>query len=129
VTGWVILALYVLGWLLAVRPMMRRRMLRDVCDYCGMDWACGHAAAWRGRLVRGSRFERDGTDVAMALLGALWWPLWLAFLAVRWSALLAGRTVRRAVFSATPLTVPELERRLAEQQKEIDRLGAEIGEG
>lgn len=135
-TWWMVLAGWLLGWLLAVRPAMKRRMLQPACVECGDHWMCncGDVSAVSNkrynipqRVVRGSKFDRAGVDVFMAIVRAASWPVWLAWAVATMVLVHLGRGVRFAVVRATPLTKPELERRLAEQQKEIDRLTAEIG--
>jgi hypothetical protein len=125
---WLVLAAYVLGWLLAIRPAMRRRMLQKVCDRCGRNATCQCGTWGRGQwVVRGAEYERTGGDVAAAVWFALWWPLWLAWRVVALLARLFGSGVMAAVDRATPLTTPELERRLREQDAEIKRLTSEMG--
>jgi hypothetical protein len=125
VSGWITFAAWCLGWLLAVRPSMRRTMLREVCSECGGDWLCdcdrstgayGVRNPKPPRVVAGSKFDRTGADVAWSLWIAVWWPVWLL-----------TTCVKRGVIRATPLTGPELERRIAERDKEIERLTKQIG--
>lgn len=119
-SGWVLVAVWAAGWVLAVRPSMRRTMLQEVCSKCeGRLWCdCKNAP----RVVRGSQFERDGGDVAWSLWIAAWWPVWLWIVCTR----ITLRGLSAAVIRATPLTGPELERRIAEQQAEIARLTEQI---
>jgi hypothetical protein len=133
---WVTLAGYLFGWLLAVRPAMRRRMLQQVCAACHhhdclsalftlftFSTICVCYCADQRRVVRGAVAERTTRDAAAAAWLALWWPAWLAgALAVRLFTAFAHGVAR-----VTPLTRPELERRIAEQQREIQRLTAQIG--
>ncbi len=124
--NWLILATWCAGWLLAIRPSMRRTMLQKVCDNCSGSWGC--ECSGRVRLViRGSKFERTGGDVAWSMWIAAWWPVWLAIVVLRKTFTVLGAGVTRAVIKATPLTSPELERRLVQQQAEIDRLTKQIG--
>jgi hypothetical protein len=66
--------------------------------------------------------------VAAALWYAACWPFTLAWRLLTSAARLAGRGVTTAVSRTTPLTQPELERRIAEQQREIARLSAQLAE-
>jgi len=137
--GWVLVAVWLVGWLLAVRPSMRRTMLQEVCSRCRAHWSCDCRTPdeWRGsdfhrggkvrRAARGSLFERTGGDVAAAVWFAAWWPVWLAVVVLRVTLRALGAGVKTAVIRATPLTGPELERRLAEREAEIARLTKEIG--
>jgi len=139
--GWLV-AVWLVGWLLAVRPSMRRTMLQEVCSNCGRT-GCD-CKVWDShpefpdvislrdykrapKVVRGSRFERTGGDVAWSLWIAAWWPGWLTVVVLRATLRTLGAGVKTAVIRATPLTGPELERRLKEQQAEIARLTKEIG--
>lgn len=134
----IIVAVWLLGWLPAVRAALRRRMLQQVCERCGFDWLCscrgpggchyntGRYPIPRPEVVRGAEFQRVGGDVAWCAWLAAWWPVWAP-------ALLIFRIVRRvlsafgrAVIAATPLTEPELARTITEQQAEITRLMKEI---
>lgn len=129
-TGWLLVAVWLVGWLLAVRPAMRRTMLMVVCSDCRAPSGCtcsGRPWDAATRVVRGSAFERTGGDVAWSVWIAAWWPVWLAFVVLRKTAAAVGAGVKTAVIRATPLTEPELERRIAEQQEEIARLTEEIG--
>lgn len=134
-TAWTILSVWLVGWLLAIRPAMRRRMTQQVCTRCDevvlpqrrpevhSAWY-GHTPAY---VIRGAMRERDGYDVAEALWRAAWWPAPLTWWLVTVAARLAGRGVMTAVVRAAPLTAPELERRIAEQHAEIERLTRQIG--
>jgi hypothetical protein len=130
-SAWLWLASWVTGWLIAVRPSMRRTMLREVCSECSYAWMCDCDRDEAGRkrkpkpkrVVAGSKFDRDGYEVGWSLWIAAWWPVWLAFASLR----LFGRGVARGVIRATPLTAPELERRIAERDEEIARLTKQIG--
>jgi hypothetical protein len=126
VNGWLILVAWALGWVTAARPSMRRTMLQKVCSKCQGGWLCDCNGEPR-RVVRGARWERTGADVAWSVWIAAWWPVWLAFSTIRFGLRRLGRGVTQAVIRATPLTGPELERRVAEQVKEIDRLSKQIG--
>lgn len=127
----IILAAYLLGWLLAIRPAMRRRMLGEVCSYCqasssdARHYNIFHPGESR-YIPRGALRERNGNDVAWALFTAAWWPPHLAWAILVKLAWLLGAGVVHAVNRATPLTAPELERRVAEQAREIDRLTRQI---
>jgi hypothetical protein len=126
---WTALAVYMLGWVLACRPALRRRMLAEDCIDCRLSKSCpaDYGRAHGPKKPRGAISDRDGWDVAAAVWAAMWWPLWLlAFLLWRTLRLL-GAGVKSAIFAATPLTQPELERRVAEQQAEIARLSKQIG--
>lgn len=126
---WMVLAGYVLGWMLACRPAMRRRMLGEDCIDCRLNEDCpaDYGRKHGPKKPRGAISDRNGWDVAAAVWFAMWWPLWLAAF-VLWKTLrLLGVGIRSAVFAATPLTQPEMERRLAEQKAEIDRLSKQIG--
>jgi hypothetical protein len=136
----VLVAVWLVGWLLAVRPSMRRTMMQQVCAKCEAHWSCDcrEPSEWNGtdyrrggkvrRATRGSLFERTGGDVAAAVWIAAWWPLWLTIVVLRVALRGLGAGVKTAVLRATPLTGPELERRIREQQVEIDRLSKEIGD-
>lgn len=125
--GWLLVAVWLVGWLLAVRPSMRRTMLQVVCDQCLATEAwCSHRSS-RRLVVRGAEFDRTGGDVAWSLWIAAWWPVWLTFVLLRILLTALGACVKTAVIRATPLTGPELERRIAEQQDEIARLTEQIG--
>lgn len=119
------------GWLLAVRPAMRRRMLLRVCVQCGaINDNCFYrgASGWHPAryATLGAARERNGRDVNAALWRAACWPFTLAWWLLAGAARLAGRGVTAAVIRSTPLTEPELERRIAEQAREIERLGRMI---
>lgn len=138
-TPWVYLVVWVVGWLVAVRPSMRRTMLQEVCSQCTAHWSCGcrEDSEWHGtdfrhggkvrRAARGSLFERTGGDVAWSVWIAAWWPVWLWLVCTHQTLTWLGAGVKTAVIRATPLTAPELERRCTEQQAEIARLTKEIG--
>jgi hypothetical protein len=127
VTWWTIFAGYLLGWVLAVRPAMRRRMLQEVCDPWGHTRAQCECWGDSRYAPRGAIADRTGEDVAAAVALAAVWPAWLALTVVVKTSAAFGRGIKTAVDRATPLTRPELERRLAEQQQEIARLTAQIG--
>lgn len=129
-TWWEILAVWLAGWLIAVRPSMRRVMLQIICSRC-RGGACDCDRRWHEpsrarKVVRGAEFERTGGDVAHALFVAAWWPVWLTFVVLRTTLRRLGVGVKAAVLWATPLTGPELERRIAERDAEIARLTAQI---
>lgn len=132
-TGWLLAAVWPVGWLLAVRPSMRRTMLQEVCSKCRVDGCdCASRARRLGHkppplAPRGALRDRTGGDVAWSVFAAAWWPVWLTFTVLRIALRALGAGVKTAVIRATPLTEPELERRIAEQQDEIARLTAEIG--
>lgn len=121
-TGWVLVAVWAAGWVLAVRPSMRRTILQEVCSACRGRALCD--CKDKSRVVRGSQFERTGEDVAQSLWIAAWWPVWLTVVALR----RLGAGLKTAVIRATPLTGPELERRIAERDAEIARLTEQIGD-
>jgi hypothetical protein len=134
---WLSLALgaWLIGWLLDVRPALRRRMLAQLAVECDLpncpdrDRSRLHPEFCRPVLrVRGAIRERNGTDALMAILCAAWWPVRLTVILLAGLLEAAGRGVGAVVLSA-PLTAPELERRLHEQQAEIARLTAQIDEG
>lgn len=126
------LVLYAIGWLAAIRPAMRRRMLQKLCVGCAREESYGHPYqcqyAYHERYMpRGAMYERTGGDVAWAIFAAAWWPTHLLWtIAVRLVQLF-GAGVKRAVDYVSPLTAPELERRLSEQAAEIERLTRQIG--
>lgn len=133
-TGWGILAGWLVGWLLAVRPSMRRTMLQQVCAGCGhSSCACRRCSCYDSRrfptAARGAVRERTGGDVAHALWVAAWWPLWLTVVLLRKAFTALGAGVTTAVIRATPLTGPELERRIAERETEIERLTKLVSDG
>lgn len=135
---WSVLAVYVLGWVLSVRPALRRRMLAEIqvpCDRpdCpNLDSDLIHPnhcdPVFR---PRGAVRDRRNADAWAAVGWAGIWPLTL--LAVGLASVLyvvfaaADRGVGAFVLQA-PLTGPELERRLREQEAEIDRLSKQITE-
>lgn len=124
-----ILAAYVVGWLLAIRPTLRRWMLTEVCPACRVGNNCraqySNGPHSHDLKARGAISDRDGRDAAGAIGCAAWWPIRLVFIAVAFVVRGAGRGIRSAVLSGQ-LTGPEMERRLREQQAEIDRLSAQI---
>lgn len=128
-TWWMVLAGYLLGWVVAIRPAMRERMLEEVCARCKHreGCQCRGCCVYQKRAPRGALAERTGRDVANSMVLAFCWPVllaaWLFMVAVTSTA----RGVTKVVVRAVPLTEPELERRLAEQQREIARLTAQIG--
>lgn len=126
---WLIFGAYLLGWLLSIRGSLHRRMLTEVCRRCGRPsegGGCGRRVH-EADTPRGSLRERNGRDVAVAVWAAAWWPLRLFFVASYWTVAGLGGGIKTAVLRATPLTTPELERRLREQQAEIERLTSEMG--
>jgi hypothetical protein len=135
----VILVAWFVGWLLAIRPAMRWRMLLPVCTKCGSINDECFTPAWNrvdgyflkanhrpAHVALGAMRERNGRDVAAAVWRAAWWPILLAWWLIEKAARLVGRGVTTAVIRSTPLTEPELERRIAEQAREIERLGRMI---
>lgn len=133
-TVWLIVVVWCLGWLLAIRPTMRRTMLELACNQCQSTSSCScalHAEIWRGekprRVAVGSLRGRTGSDVAWSVWIAAWWPAWLVIVAIRAVLRALGAGITRAVIRATPLTAPELERLLVEREQEIDRLTKQIG--
>lgn len=124
-TARLIVVSWLLGSLLGVRPMLRRAMLQKVCDHCDSGVGCDCVST--RLVVRGAKFERTGFHVFMACWTAAWWPIWLPALGFAKVATLLGGQVTRAVIAATPLTGPELERRVDEQAEEIRRLTEQIG--
>lgn len=134
-TSWVCVAVWLVGWLLAVRPSMRRTMLQEVCSKCRADVCdCASSARVFGQdppplAARGALRDRTGGDVAWSVFSAAWWPVRLAFVVLRAALRALGAGVKTAVIRATPLTAPELERRITERDAEIARLTAQISEG
>lgn len=130
---WLVFAVWLVGWVLAVRPSMRRRMLQQVCRVCAhrrcSPEACRCICSRHDAVPRGAARERTGVDVAAAVWFAAGWPLWLVVVTVLVTLVAAGAAVKTAVIRATPLTGPELERRTAEQEAEIARLTELIGGG
>lgn len=134
---WLIFGAYLLGWLLAVRGSLRRRMLTKVCRKCGKESARSPSSRYcdtpnpmvheEPDTPRGAVRERNGRDVAVAIWVAAWWPLRLFFVALYRTVAALGGGIKTAVLRATPLTTPELERRLREQEAEIKRLTSEMG--
>ena len=130
---WVALAVYLLGWVLDIRPALRRRMLAEVQVPCDRP-DCRDREQWIIHPQhcepvfrhRGAVRERDGGDAAAAVLVAGLWPLHLVGLALGLVLYGAGRGAGALILGGR-LTVPELERRLREQQAEIGRLTKEIG--
>jgi hypothetical protein len=133
------LLLWLAGWLIAIRPTMRRRMLLPVCTKCGAindDCFIFPGSTARGEFpvtnhppkyaALGATRERNSRDVAAAVWRAAWWPILLAWWLLAGATRLAGRGVAAAVIRSTPLTEPELERRIAEQAREIERLNGLI---
>jgi hypothetical protein len=129
-SGWVYFTAWLVGWLLAVRPSLRREMLRVVCSGCShrrCDGSyCNCPCARRPRKPLGAVRERTGGDVAMAVWIAVWWPAWLWWVCTRITFRAIGLGVKTAVLRAVPLTAPELERRIAERDAEIKRLTKQI---
>ncbi len=123
----VVATAYLLGWLIAIPLAMRRHMLRELCNRCWRAESAGHrpdvyhSSGYRF-VALGAMRERNGGDVAWALFAAAFWPTHLLWAIIVRVARLLGAGVERAVNKATPLTAPELERRIAEQQREITRL-------
>lgn len=118
-TATVLVSVYALGWILAIRTALQRRMLREVCD------RCGYATCWCSpyrSTARGAMFDRRGVDVAAAMWVALVWPLWCLAVLARY----VGCAVTSTVDRATPLTIPELQRRVRDRDAEIQRLTANI---
>ena len=104
-------------------------MLKIVCPACDKDWDSNHQYHYRQiRVPRGSLREREGRDVADAILKAAFWPPHLAWFILATTAKLLGDGVKAAVTRATPLTPPELERRIREQQTEIKRLSDQMND-
>lgn len=130
--AWLIFGAYVLGWLLSIRGSLHRRMLAEVCVHCGHDHVGRredhHGNCYRSEasLPRGAVRERNGRDVAVAIWAAAWWPIRLLFVAIYRTVAALGGGIKTAVLHATPLTTPELERRLREQEAEIKRLTSEM---
>src|SRR5438552_10038605 len=118
------------GMVLAIRPMMRRTMLKTVCSECDGNWSCNcNNSGYRSspeRVVRGAKFEREGFHAANALWNAVWWPVWVPVV-IGWVALCGLALAVKAVVSGmTPLTGPELERSINATKAEIERLTKEI---
>lgn len=132
-TGWLLAAVWLVGWLLAVRPSMRRTMLQEVCSKCRADGCdCARSARVFGQdppplAARGALRDRTGGDVAWSVWSAAWWPAWLTIVVLRTALRALGAGVTTAVIRVTPLTGPELERRIVEQRDEIARLTEQIG--
>ena len=126
-SGWLIFGAYLLGWLLAIRGSLQRRMLTNICRRCGRETR-QDCFIWvhEADTPRGAVRERNGRDVAVAICAAAWWPLRLLVVAFYRTVAALGGGIKTAVTRATPLTKPELERRLAEQQDEIKRLTEQI---
>jgi hypothetical protein len=128
---WAICAAYLIGWLLAIRPALRARMLKVVCPKCDDRWSTADHRCHRNSkpAPRGSLREREGRDVAVAVavFVAAFWPPHLAWRVLAATVGLLGNGVTAAVTRVTPLTGPELERRIREQQAEIERLTDQMG--
>jgi hypothetical protein len=127
--GWLILAGYLLGWVLSLRPAMRRWMLHEVCVSCRLGRSCPFDSGYKHgrRAARGAIEDRNGLDAAGAVWIAAWWPFRLVAVAFWVLLRTIGGGLGRAVMAGR-LTEPELERRMREQQAEIARLTAQIGE-
>lgn len=136
---WLILPAYVLGVALRTPFSLRNRMLAVYCNqcnkakrFCEVEWH-KEGRYWHSNgkpenyyVVRGADRERQGKDAGAAILLASAWPVWVPFLIFRRVAWLAGQAVKRLVFYVTPLTEPELNRRLEQQRREIVRLHEKI---
>ncbi len=129
---------YLIGWVLAIPGALHRVMLTEVCSRCNetrrqakgeysdhLDRKYSHRFDWKW-TPRGAVRERNGGDVAQALIRATAWPIRLHLWTVRFLAVRFGQLVKRTVTRAVSLTGPELERRIKEQQETIKRLQAEI---
>lgn len=129
-TGWLVLAaVYLAGWALEVPWALRRRMLARICVYCHHGGTRAGHSGHRKRhptAVRGSLRDRNGRDAAAALVAAAFWPYHRCrAMGVR-AAKTTAAVVTRVVLRTTPLTGPELDRRITEQQADIDRLSAQV---
>lgn len=131
-TFWIFLAAYLCGWIAATPAMLRRVMLKEVCANCGNpdrgERYCGSDYVAHGLRLkpRGAVRERNGGDVAKALLHSAWWPLALVVVVLALGVQTAGRGIKGLAVRATPLTEPELKRRETERTAEIERLMKEI---
>jgi hypothetical protein len=123
---WLILAAYAVGWALSIPGALRRRMLGLECPKCGSSM-CDIRSHGKDE-VRGSLRDRRGSDVAVAIVRAVFWPIRMVVVFIGAMFRLGGRGVVAAVNRVTPLTGPELARRMAEQEREIARLTAQINE-
>jgi hypothetical protein len=141
---WWLMGGYALVWLAAIPAMVNWWMGWDVCRSCGntfarqVSWWHGERISYCGRSGGGDRHGRRGwaergelrarrlRNALAALLLAVFWPVWLAFLFVDY-ALWRGlaRPALRLVLRA-PLTPPERARRAAEQAKRIEENNREI---
>lgn len=118
-----VLAVYLLGYVLSVRPALRRRMLRKCCEMCRRN-IYHTTCKGKPRAVRGAISDRNGVDAFVAILEASWWPvrllaLWLAFLLG-----ITGRGIGAVVLSGK-LTMPEMERHERERTDELQRFAQE----
>jgi hypothetical protein len=133
--GWLpIIFVYVAIWALSIPGALRRVMLKEVCERCmrgpSAEGCIRYTSPQRhgGFKPRGAIRNRNDGDVAAAIWWAAWWPVRACARVLVAVAVLTGRGVRVATLKATPLTEPELERRIREQQAEIERLTEEVGE-
>jgi len=124
---WLIVGAYVVGWLLSIPGALQRRMLGWECPGC-RGVRC-YNRSHGDDVRRGSYRERTGKDAAIAVARATYWlPRLIAVLVVG-VLRSSGRGMVGLINRATPLTGPELARRMAEQEQEIARLTAQINEG
>lgn len=119
------------GTVMGIRPMMRRRMLEEICPKCRTSRKCDeHAHRYNvpDRVVRGSVHKRDGFDAFVALWNAAWWPLWMVVGGAALAVVAIGAAGKDLVIWMTPLTGPELDRVIEERRTDIERMSKEIND-
>jgi|SRR5712691_4638656 len=132
----IVIGVYLLGWVLAVGPMLHRRMNNRVACECGKNY-CGYNSYGHQKYVsddRPSRSElhdRNGMDAFFAVLMAMVWLPYVSFLLF----MSLVKNVGRLIQWTAPLTGPErarLDKRRQEEPRkrelETEKLMKEIEE-